>query len=519
MQAEQGTTGPVAYDALSIAFHWITFLLVTALFALALVPGVVKGSIFLHKTLGITLFFLVLLRLIWRLSFGRRPVPVTTEPRLLRLAAKAAHLALYGLLLTAPVLGWLYLDAKAVDIHPYGVAALELPSVLYYDRPLAMAIYEVKKVVVYGLLALILLHAAAALVYHTLIRKDAVLRSILPSRWRGATLAALSVVSLIAAPNAGHAAFDAETFAAELAASLAKSCPMAPAGDVEAHEACRKNIGTGIEKVMREDYILFGGQQPTKTWLKDKKTSVFRGDLYQDMYMSLYMYTGEYRVQTAPDGLTTIGLQAYFRNQMPPGRYPYPFWHSPAKWDAYQNSNEMRFRITGNGRVVFAYRADIGSEDNRGPYEKIVRPTFLGSEWMWRDDSGKAQPEITLFSENYSPDNPNVGNIDGAYRKMALNFRDANCTGCHMPEGHRNMNKLTLLQTPFHAASAIDAVLDEVRSGKMPVDDYDDPKPLDPKLKTELLSNGEAFRQALAAADAWERSNNRPKARPETPGR
>lgn len=79
------------------------------------------------------------------------------------------------------------------------------------------------------------------------------------------------------------------------------------------------------------------------------------------------------------------------------------------------------------------------------------------------------------------------------------------------------MNKLTLLQTPFHAASAIDAVLDEVRSGKMPVDDYDDPKPLNPKLKAELLSNGEAFRQTLAAADAWERSNNRPKARPETP--
>ena len=75
------------------------------------------------------------------------------------------------------------------------------------------------------------------------------------------------------------------------------------------------------------------------------------------------------------------------------------------------------------------------------------------------------------------------------------------------------MNKLTLLQTPLHAATSIDAVLDEVRTGKMPVDDYDDPKPLDPALKRDLLANGEAFKRLLDTADAWERTNGRPKAR------
>src|SRR3546814_6747662 len=138
---------------------------------------------------------------------------------------------------------------------------------------------------------------------------------------------------------------------------------------------------------------------------------------------------------------------------------------------------------------------------------------------MWRDDSGGAQPEVTLFGEIYSPDNPNLAALDGAYRKMAINFRDADCTVCHMPEGHRKMNKLTLLQTPYHAASAIDAVLDEVRSGKMPVDDYTDPKAIDPALKADLLANGEAFRQLLLTADAWERDTDRPKARPAPPDR
>jgi len=293
---------------------------------------------------------------------------------------------------------------------------------------------------------------------------------------------------------------------------LAKACPMASPGDVEAHESCRANIGRGVESGMRGYTFLFGGQQPTKYWLKDKKSSVFRGDLFQDLYMSMYMFTGEYRVQQAPDGLTTIAVQAYFRNEMPAGRYPYPFWHNESKWAAYETSNELRFRMSNDGKVVFAYRSDTGSEENRGNYTRVEREPFLGG-WMWPDDSGGAQPVVTLFSEYYSRDNPNLEALDVAYRKMALNFRNADCTVCHQPEGHWKMNKLTLLQTPLHAATSIDAVLDEVRTGKMPVDDYDDPKPLDPALRDELLKNGEAFKQLLDTADAWEVANDRPKAR------
>jgi hypothetical protein len=323
---------------------------------------------------------------------------------------------------------------------------------------------------------------------------------------------AVAMAGLWSYAAAAQADFDAKAFAPKLAASLAKACPMAPTDDVAAHESCVRNIGQGVEAWMRDGYVLFGGQQPDSFWLKDKKTSVFRGDLYQDMYMSLFMFTGEYRVQEAADGLTVIGVQAYFRNSLPPGRYPYPFWHVAAKWAAYENANELRFRLDKTGKVIFAYRADIGSNANRGPFTHVEPPAFVGG-WMWRDDAGGAQPAITLFSEHYSRDNPHLSALDDAYRKMAINFRNADCTVCHQPEGHSKMNKLTLLQTPYHAASAIDAVLDEVRTGKMPVDDYNDPKPLAPKLKAALLTDGEAFREMLRTADAWERANNRPKAR------
>jgi cytochrome b561 len=98
-----------------------------------------------------------------------------------RLGAKGAHLALYGLLIVTPMLGWLYQDAKAIDVHFFG---LELPMLVYYDRELAMWIYGWKKVAAYGLLALIFLHAVAAIGYHAVLRKDGVLRSMLPGRFR-----------------------------------------------------------------------------------------------------------------------------------------------------------------------------------------------------------------------------------------------------------------------------------------------------------------------------------------------
>jgi cytochrome b561 len=511
------------YDATSIFLHWLTVILVLLMFVLVIFPGVVKGAISLHKSIGLLLLVIVPLRILWRLVFGRRCDAAANEPLLLRLGAKGAHLALYALLIITPLLGWLYVDSRADEVRAFG---LDLPMLVYYDRHLQYALYFWKQVAAYGLLTLIVLHAVAAVVYHGLLRRDAVLQSMLPARYRRplaaarvparvpVTISAIAIALVGLAPGAGRAeTFDVNRFAADLAASLAKECPMASTSDVAAHEACRKNMGQGAEAHMREGMLLFGGQQPKYFWLRDKKTSVFRGDVFEDLYMSLYMYTGKYRVEDAPDGLKVIGIQAYFRNGLPPGRYPYPFWHSNAKWLAYEKSNELRFRITRAGKVEFAYRADFGSDENRGPYTHVERPPFLG-EWMWRDDSGQAQPKMTLFSEFYSEDNPNLDSLDVSYRKMALTFRDANCTVCHQPEGHGRMNKLVLLQTPVHAASHIDSVLHEVRAGKMPVDDYGDPMRIKPSLRQRLLADGGEFKSAIDAADEWERGHNRPKARP-----
>ncbi|MBM3549961.1 MAG: hypothetical protein FJX54_23735 [Alphaproteobacteria bacterium] len=132
MQSNSTTNGHDTYDAVTILFHWVIALMVIALFLLALFPGLVKGAIFWHKTIGILVLGLVPLRALWRLTFGRRSQAAAREPALLRLAAKASHLGVYALLVVTPMLGWLYQDAKAIEVVEFG---FELPMLLYPAFP------------------------------------------------------------------------------------------------------------------------------------------------------------------------------------------------------------------------------------------------------------------------------------------------------------------------------------------------------------------------------------------------
>jgi cytochrome b561 len=170
-----------SYDKVSIAFHWITVILILAMFVLVLVPGIVKGSVTLHKSIGISLIVIIVARLIWRLFAGHKPVGTSSQPPIMQLAATAGHWALYALVLVTAALGWLYADIKGLETRVFG---LELPPLVGYDRVLAFKVYAWKQIAAYSLLALIFVHAAAAIVYHHLIKRDFVLRSMVPHSFR-----------------------------------------------------------------------------------------------------------------------------------------------------------------------------------------------------------------------------------------------------------------------------------------------------------------------------------------------
>jgi hypothetical protein len=325
--------------------------------------------------------------------------------------------------------------------------------------------------------------------------------------WLLAGVASLALISVAAKKFTSAPAVDGPATAARIVASLAGHCPMTAPADVAAFDACRTTIGQGPEgEAVGSGSVLWGGEQPNVA-PKDKNLTWFRGDLFLRMYASLYMFTGDWTGEVREDGTYVIRTQAFFRNELPPGHFPYPFWHSAAKWDAYEKSNQINFYLSPDGRVRLVTRHNGGSESGRPEYRHVEPPVFAG-QWNWTDANGQAQPAVTLFSDLYSASNPVLPELDQRYRAFALNLRDADCQSCHVPDGHKYMRKLTLLQTPLHTAGEIEATLRAVRESSMPQNKQGDKVKLDPELRETLLRNGEAFRRALHEADAWEQSHS-----------
>jgi cytochrome b561 len=197
-----------SYDRVSIAFHWFTALLLAAVFTLALAPGVLKGSIALHGTLGVLLLVIVPLRALWRI-IKRGAVHHAEDSWLTQFAAACVHGLMYLLLIAVPLLGLTYVDAKSIDFRPFGV---QLPELVRWDRDLAESVYFWKKWLSYGLLALIFLHAMAAVAYHHLFRKDRVLASMFRTPARKGHVAEPDMTGSAVVPCALEAAFARRSF-------------------------------------------------------------------------------------------------------------------------------------------------------------------------------------------------------------------------------------------------------------------------------------------------------------------
>jgi superoxide oxidase len=171
------------YGAPMIGLHWLTLLLVIAVYACINVADVYpKGSDLRalwkswHYLAGLAVLALVAIRLIVRLGSGPDPHVEPQMPRWQRRLADAAHVALYVFMLVMPLLGWLALSASG---KPVLIAGFHLPMLMGENKPLAHSLEEIHETL--GTLGyfLIGLHAAAALLHHYVVRDNA-LRRMLP---------------------------------------------------------------------------------------------------------------------------------------------------------------------------------------------------------------------------------------------------------------------------------------------------------------------------------------------------
>lgn len=171
------------YGAPAMGFHWLMALLVAAMFALAWVmftipagdPRIIR-PIVLHKSIGVVVLILALLRLVWRQINPPPPLPADMPPAL-RLAAQITHRALYLLLIAVPILGWLMSSARGITTAPFGL--FKLPNLIEKNEPLADQLAVAHIALALTLLALIVLHIVAS-VFHHFVRGDEILARMIP---------------------------------------------------------------------------------------------------------------------------------------------------------------------------------------------------------------------------------------------------------------------------------------------------------------------------------------------------
>jgi len=169
------------YTTVARVLHWTMAALVlmaipVGFVLLSLPPGRLQNTLFdLHRSTGVLLFALVVVRLAWRLTHPPPPLP-DDVPAWQRIASGAVHHLLYAILLIQPIIGWWGTSAFGAPINVFWL--FELPPLVSKDEPAAKQILGWHDIIGITLSVTIAIHISAAL-FHHFVRRDQVLRRML----------------------------------------------------------------------------------------------------------------------------------------------------------------------------------------------------------------------------------------------------------------------------------------------------------------------------------------------------
>jgi cytochrome b561 len=171
-----------SWGSLSKTLHWLVVLLIITQWAIAqradsLPLGLAKlEALAWHKSVGITVLMLAVIRLLWR---WMNPVPdLTAETQAWeRVLAKLSHLLLYGLIFALPISGWLMSSAKNYPVSWFKL--FQLPDLVKPGEQLFQQMRDLHHLLFGVLVVVALLHIAGALKHHFIDRNE-VLRRMLP---------------------------------------------------------------------------------------------------------------------------------------------------------------------------------------------------------------------------------------------------------------------------------------------------------------------------------------------------
>lgn len=171
-----------AWGSISKLLHWLIVALLLTQYTLGWIgsglPIGMEKLVILsrHKSFGILILALAVLRVIWRL-LNPTPALPAHMPALQQRLARATHIVLYGCLFALPLSGWIMSSARNFSVSFFNL--FQLPDLVGPGDSLYVVSRSVHVGLTWLLLAAVLLHVAAALKHH-FIDRDMVLRRMLP---------------------------------------------------------------------------------------------------------------------------------------------------------------------------------------------------------------------------------------------------------------------------------------------------------------------------------------------------
>jgi hypothetical protein len=306
---------------------------------------------------------------------------------------------------------------------------------------------------------------------------------------------------LIAACDASRPPDD--ELAMAIAKGLAEACPLgdAPSDEVARNDCAAKLTDLAVLRdAMREPFI-WGGQQQGAGYRLEKGTNKFNARVWRRLYLSTFMFGTDYTMDQVAD-YTVLHVPITFRYDMPIGAYPYPFWHSAHKWDAYNYSTTIHF-IIQSGVVIGALRA---TEHDR---TRPLTPHNWDGLWMW-EQGGTQQPYVTLYDYLLSKDNPFAARLDDTYRLLEGRMRANNCQACHAPDNQGQSQQLEFFVYPAQALAGRHDIITQLERNEMPPRDNTlglAAGIADAGERDQLLRLARDFRDAGDQALEWEGEN------------
>jgi len=182
------------YGSVAMFLHWAIAVLLIANIALGLYfPDLPRSNpnLFIlaqtHKSIGLTILALSLLRVVWRLINPVPPLPADM-PGVLKFAARATQFLLYFLIVAIPLTGWIMVSTSRLGLATPYFGLFDWPNLPFFNGMDPAAKHEAHEFwegahsfLAWSAIVLIPIHILGAL-YHQFIRRDRVMKQMLPGR-------------------------------------------------------------------------------------------------------------------------------------------------------------------------------------------------------------------------------------------------------------------------------------------------------------------------------------------------